>query len=226
MIPIECPNCGRMGNVPPDRLNARLVCKGCQTIFHLDNTGHMILGEPGSNDPKQTKSRAEKTASAADFDLAQTWNDTPKPVKYGVPAVLLAVIGYLSLGPGESSPGYFARAESAVRAVASNDRSKAVSHASSNSTEAAGKWFDLWRGEMEKSRIGSDVAINPALLNGNPDRDGEITLLVVLPKAEPAGPPLTITLTMKRDGSSWTIDGNKSLASAESDIAASKKKGP
>ncbi len=214
MIPIECPKCGRGGNVPPDRLNARLVCKGCSTVFHMDNTGRMALGEPGSSDPKPGKSR-QNQAKVEDFDLAQTFRDIPKPVRYGVPAVLLAVFGYLYLAPGEGAPGYVSQATAVMRAVASNDRSRVISHASSDSAEATGKWFDLVHGELEKGKIGSDVNVSPGLMSGDPEKGSDILLMVVVSNNGTKEPPVTINLPMKREGSSWKVDGGKSLAEAE-----------
>jgi hypothetical protein len=214
MIPIECPKCGRGGSVPPDRLNARLVCKACHTVFHLDNTGRMVLGEPESYDMKTNKSKADEVSSLADFDFAQTWNDIPKPIKFGVPGVFLALMGYLYIDFGSGSPDYIGKAESIVKAVAANDKTKTVSFATTDSSDAAGQWFDMLHGELEKNDIGSDVSINPALFAGNAEKDDEITLLVVLSKNGGGGLPVTITLPMKRDGSSWKFEGNKCLEDA------------
>ena len=226
MIPIECPKCGRGGSVPPDRLNARLVCKACHQVFHLDNTGRMVMGEPQSFDMKSTKSKADEVSSLADFDFAQTWNDIPKAVKFGVPGVLLALIGWLNSDMfGGGAPGYIAQAESIVRAVAANNKDKAVSYATTDTAEAAGQWFDVLHGELEKSEIGSDVSINPALFAGNAEKDEEITLLVVLSKNGGGGTPVTITLPMKKDGSAWKLEGNKGLSDA-SKAASSKPAKP
>jgi hypothetical protein len=223
MIPIECPKCGRGGSVPPDRLNARLVCKACHTVFHLDNTGRMVLGEPQSFDMKSTSRRAEAASGVADFDLAQTWEEIPKPVKFGVPAVLLAVVGYLYLDlGGGGSPDYIGRAETLVRAVTNNDKAKAVSYATSDTADSAGQWFDLVHTEIEKSQIGSNVAINPALFSGNAEKDTEITLLVVLSDPATSNPPVTISLPMKNEKGSWLLDGTKSLEGAARSAAATK----
>jgi hypothetical protein len=214
MIPIECPKCGRGGSVPPDRLNARLVCKACHTVFHLDNTGRMVLGEPESFDMKTNKSRADEVSSLADFDFAQTWNDIPKPIKFGVPGVFLALMGYLYIDLGSGSPDYIGKAESIIKAVAANNKDKAVSYATTDSSEAAGQWFDMLHVELEKNDIGSDVSVSPALFAGNAEKDDEITLLVVLSKNGGGGAPVTITLPMKRDGTSWKLEGNKGLEDA------------
>jgi hypothetical protein len=223
MIPIECPKCGRGGSVPPDRLNARLVCKACHTVFHLDNTGRMVMGEPESFDMKTTKSRAE-TSSAVDFDLAQTWNDIPAPVKYGVPAALLAVVIYLNVGFGGGSPDYVSRANSLIGAVISNNKSKAVSLATTDSAEAAGQWFDVVRGEVEKGQIDSGVSYNPMLFSGNADKDANITLLVVLSKEGSTTPPVTITLPMTRTDGPWMLDGTQGLDLAQKAAATTPKK--
>jgi hypothetical protein len=222
MIPIECPKCGRGGSVPPDRLNARLVCKACHTVFHLDNTGRMVMGEPESYDMKTNKSRDE-VSSMADFDFAQTWNDIPAAIKFGIPGVLLAVLGWIYLAPATGGPDYLSNAESIARSVASNDKSRAVSYATTDSADAAGQWFDLIQGELKKNDIGSDITVNPALFSGNADSDSEITLLVVVTKASGAGAPVTITMPMKKDGSSWKFEGNKGLEDAARASAKNKK---
>ncbi len=224
MIPIECPKCGRGGSVPPDRLNARLVCKACHTVFHLDNTGRMVLGEPESFDMKTNKSRADEVSSLADFDFAQTWNDIPAPVKFGVPGILLAVFGWLYLAPGPGSPDYLSQAQSIVKAVVNNDKSRAVSYATTDTADAAGQWFDMLHGEVEKNAIGTDVAINPALFSGNAESDQDITLLVVVTKAAGDGAPVTITMPMKKDGASWKLEGNKGLEDASKSSSSSSGK--
>lgn len=223
MIPIECPKCGRGGSVPPDRLNARLVCKACHTVFHLDNTGRMVLGDPQSFDMKSnTKAYADRSARP-DFDLKQTLEDIPKPVKFGVPAVLLAVFGYLYLGPGPTSPSYVDSAETLVKAAANNDKSKVVANSTPASAEAAGQWFDLVHGEMEKAQVNPSTVVNPALLSGDAEKDSDITLLVVMSGAG-TGPPVTMTLPMKNEGGSWKFDATKGLEAAAKQAASTKNK--
>ncbi len=223
MIPIECPKCGRGGSVPPDRLNARLVCKACHTVFHLDNTGRMVLGDPQSFDMKSTTKAHANRSARPDFNLKQTLEDIPKPVKFGVPAVLLAVFGYLYLGPGPASPSYLESAESLVKAAANNDKSKVVSYSTPDSAEAAGQWSDLVHAELEKAQVNPSTAVNPAVFSGDAEKDSDLTLLVVMTGAG-TGPPVTLTLPMKKDGSSWKFDATKGLEGAAKQAASTKNK--
>lgn len=223
MIAIECPKCGRGGRVHPDRLNDRLVCKVCHTVFHVNKDGNMVLGEPESKEPKHSKQPDEVASIVEDFDLAQTWNDIPKPVRYGVPAVVLCTLAWLTFGGGETTPIYVTQAELTVLASTSNNRSRAMSYASPESAEAVGKWFDLMHGELEKNHIGSNVIIFPQLLSGNPATDSELTVIVQVSKPGPVTVPAAIGLAMKKNGADWVVNGTKSLAIAEMEVAEAKK---
>jgi hypothetical protein len=222
MIPIECPKCGRGGSVPPDRLNARLVCKACHTVFHLDNTGRMVMGEPESFDMKTTKSRADEVSSLADFDLAQTWNDIPTPVKYGVPGVLLAAIIFLNW-PVSNKIEHESRAEAIMQAVTANKRDTFISYATPDSAEAAGQMFDLIHGEIEKGQFGNDSKISPQLLSGTPEKGGDITMLVVISK-NGSSDLLTVNMPMKKgDNGDWLLEGNAGFQTAQQSSSSSKK---
>ena len=91
MIPIECPKCGREGHVPPDRLNAKLTCRGCQAVFHLDNTGRMVMGPPGDPEKDKNKPHVQYSKPGPAFDSAEAWANIPIAVKVGVPVVLLGL---------------------------------------------------------------------------------------------------------------------------------------
>lgn len=88
MIPMECPTCGRQGEVPLDRLNCKLTCKKCGTVFHMDDTGHIVLGEPGSHKAK----RVEPKDMPVEMDLGKVLRELPKGVRYGVPALLAVLL--------------------------------------------------------------------------------------------------------------------------------------
>ena len=185
----------------------------------------MVLGEPGDPNKKQPKARAEASSAIAEFDLAQTWNDIPKPVRYGVPAILVALIAYMYSGGGEASQPYQDRATDLVRAVIKNNKSGVVAYATTSTADAAGKWFDLMHAQVEQNQIGSDVSIVPNLFSGNAEKDSDITLLVVLSKdSATAAPPVAMTLYMKKDGNNWMLDGEQTLSGAEKAAASTKKK--
>ena len=169
------------------------------------------------------KTKVEAAPSFEDFDLAQTWNDIPIPVKYGVPSVLLLAVFWVNFGNFSSGPEHIGQAENLIYALVSNNRSKVVSLSTADSADAAGKWFDVLHPEVEKSQIGTDVNITPALFSGNPEKDSDITLLVVLSNPSSDVQPVTITLPMKRNGGNWMFNGNQGLDSANQAAAAAAK---
>ena len=175
MIPIACPRCGRSGSVPPDRLNARFMCKGCHSAFHMDNGGRMVLGEP--NTPGSAKSRA--SAPAVDFDLAQTWRDVPKPAKFGVPAVFVLLAGWMMCPDFSSGMPYVDQAEAIGRALVNGDRARVVALAPPASAEAAGKWYDLMRPTIASQGSVSPNSVQASLFNGNPDNSTSVSMGVI-----------------------------------------------
>jgi len=194
-------------------------------VFHLDNTGRMVLGDPESFDMKSSgKTRKEQATKAEDFDLAQTWEEIPKPVKYAVPAVFAALALYVFFPSSNDSHNHEARGESIVRAVIANNRSGAVSLATADSADAAGKWFDIVHGEIEKSKFGTDAAVKGQTFVGDPEKNSEITLMVVVSKPGSSEPPVTVSLPMTRGSGSWLMDGTKSLESVQKSSATASKK--
>ena len=210
MIPIECPRCGRTGNVPPDRLNARLVCKGCQSAFHMDNGGRMVLGEPGN--AKSKKSNYGSRSSAVDIDFAQTWRELPKPAKYGVPAAVFVLAGWMLFPSLSSGLAYQDQAEAVGRAVLSGDRAQVIAMATPASAEAAGKWYDLVHAPIAgKSSTGGSA--EASLFEGTPDKGGGATMSVVVTTADAA--TTNFIIQMVKDDGQWRMDGDGSCSHAE-----------
>jgi hypothetical protein len=222
MIPIECPRCGREGNVPPDRLNAKLTCRGCQAVFHLDTSGRMVMGSPGAPSKERQRPQVQYSQPGEPFNLSEAWEKFPKAAKIGVPVVLVVLAAWQFL-PGGGS-GYEGSSAAIVRGLLANDRSRVVSYATSAGADATGKWFDLMHAQAEKQGIPSGTVVTPALLSGNPEKDSSLVLMVVIPGSSPTAAPLSMNLHMVRSGSSWQIDGEKSLSDAQESIATASKK--
>ncbi len=222
MISIECPKCGREGNVPLDRIGSRLTCRGCQAVFHMDSGGRMVLGEPGAPNKKQPKPRTEASSKVADFNLAEAWNNIPKPARYGVPAFLAVFLAWMYLAPSGSKPDFVGLTETVVRAVISNDRSRVLSYSTPSTAEAAGKWFDLMHGEVEKSQITQKALVNPSVFSGNPDKDSQLVMMAVISNPSVAtSKPVAFRIHLNKSGDAWMIDGTGCLTEAENLVSTS-----
>src|SRR5436305_2036190 len=92
MIPMSCPNCGRRGSVPPDRLNTRMHCKKCDAVFHMDSSGKIMLGEPGARG-KQGKKKTTQAARDEPTDFIGLFFTSPL-VRKGAVVILVGVVGY------------------------------------------------------------------------------------------------------------------------------------
>jgi hypothetical protein len=188
----------------------------------LDSTGHLVLGEPGAPSKKPSLSKAQTSTATIDFNLAETWNNIPMPLKLGVPAVLVLLLALRIFWPQGGAADFQAGGDALLRALVANDRSRAVSYATADTREAAGQWFDLMRQEIETAKIGQDVFINISLYSGNADKDNAIVLNAIVTSgagSDGATPPMF--LHMKREGGRWALDGKSTLAEAEKSASAS-----
>jgi len=91
MIPINCPNCDKYGEVPPDRLDSKLKCKGCGVAFYIDATGDVELVDEKAARRRQRKQR-QQASEPIEIDFGKLIKGIPKPVRYGLPAVAAAAI--------------------------------------------------------------------------------------------------------------------------------------
>jgi hypothetical protein len=222
MIPIECPKCGREGHVPPDRLNAKLTCRGCQAVFHLDNTGRMVMGPPGDPEKDKNKPHVHYNKTGEAYDPAEAWKNIPIAAKVVVPVVLIALAAWQFMPGG--SPGYQSASEAIARGLINKDRSTVVSYATSATSESAGKWFDAMQPLVEQQGTPRNAALDPQILRGLPERDSSIVMMVVLTGNSPSANPIMLNLTLIRSGSSWRLDGERTLTDSQPTINSFKKK--
>ncbi len=162
MIDLECPSCGRTGSAPNDKVNSRLVCKKCHTVFHVTPTGRSILGEPAPPGRESAKDKAAAQphhvhpASAAgvsvkEKDWAEGLFEMSGQRMKGLAAVALfaiAGLGYYFLLGG--SPDILTiKAQDAANALAAEDVSTLKGFAQSRTRDDVGRWFDAL-----KNRVG------------------------------------------------------------------------
>ncbi len=104
MIPMTCPNCGRRGNAPADRINVRMHCPKCDAVFHLDKHGKIRVGEPHHEHEDAGGHRDHKYDEPYATSVTQLVLKSPWPVKL-VLLGIVAAIGWkffgskLNLGP-------------------------------------------------------------------------------------------------------------------------------
>lgn len=208
MIPMACPNCGRRGSVPPDKLNSRLHCKKCDAVFHMDASGHVVLGEPGSSERKSdsvfgmrataTKPKAVKAAKDQPMDLLgnlkEAWQGLPMAARVAVVVVAAGTALWASgVTQGVSRafkshpvpPSLSGRAEYLADAFIDDSTSR-VRRITAPGTEGdADAWMAKVRPELKHSgarKQGNLVTVlAPVVLEENPTAKRARVLLLMMP---------------------------------------------
>ncbi len=243
MIPMSCPNCGQRGNVPPDRLGTRMSCRKCQAVFHMDRTGHIMLGEPVDEDGRKTKARKPKRPKgqreSIDLGFVQTFKTAPMPAKIGLGAgvLLLPFLFGFRISLGEPVPANLeGRATYAANAFADNAVSRLQGLASSGTSEDVAAWFEKARPQFKfegpQSGDANRVIVVPLVMDsGETESNVHTTLIAPAPelseKSESPKPKNTIgynsdgnfelPMYFVKEGSDWKLDGKKCLENASAD---------
>jgi hypothetical protein len=112
MFDLECPSCGRVGTIPRDKANSRLVCKKCNAVFHMSPSGRAIPGEPPL---PSDKTQAPKPAAVAPA-VAESWEKPgvslalpslrlkPLPILLAILAAVAVALGYSFISTIEPEP--------------------------------------------------------------------------------------------------------------------------
>ena len=103
MIDLECPHCGRVGSVPRDKTNVRLLCKKCHMPFHLGPAGRAIPGDPPVAREKDHGHSHAQAHPAASTRVDTGASSSPRSVReLGLIGVLAALLicggGFLGYG--------------------------------------------------------------------------------------------------------------------------------
>ncbi len=178
MIPMTCPACGRRGNVPPNKMNARLHCKKCDAVFHMDMTGQAVLGEPGSEAAKAH--RPARAREPITFRMGpSSLTRVPWPLKLGVGVVVLAALAWFLIPriapslPEELVP----RAEYIGQAFVNGDADSMHKVVDPATRDALVRWFETSRPAFDHD--GSTTA-GAVLVSGMVIEESATTALVVV----------------------------------------------
>ena len=242
MIPMSCPNCGRQGEVPLDRLNCRLKCKKCGTMFYMDETGSIVLGDP--NDPKGRRAKKADAGPAVDLDFAQMIRDIPKPVRIGALALaIVATLGYGvttlvgSIGAPDDVQG---RSAYAAELFVDNKIDQLRKLAKEGTDDDLVKWHELMRPKLNyngprKSR--RDVLTGGEVMNQSGGSAWSYATLAVVNPQPPAAPSatgsqadapqnsLSMSLYWTRQNGQWVIDGTRTFNEASRPLPAGRRGG-
>lgn len=214
MIPMACPNCGRRGNVPPDKLNARLHCKKCDAVFHMDMSGHIVLGEPGADKKKPDSIFGLKTSAAPKpkvrakdepmdllGNLKDAWTGIPLAGRIVLGAAALAAIVMFSgirlprLGGPPLPPDFNGRALYLADAFIEDSSSRIRKLAAPGTEADAAAWLSKVRPGFQHSgprRQGNIVTVLPPMILEQDRTKGRgrvlMYLLPPIPKPDAANP--------------------------------------
>ncbi len=230
MIPMACPSCGRRGNVPPDKLNARLHCKKCDAVFYMDMSGNIVLGNPPSSTSSGKSSAVIPTRRDEPVDLigdlVEAVTSIPKGVRIGIAAVAGLVLVYWLIGKiglfGEPVPtSLIDRSTYAAEAWVDGKGSWLRSLAVSGTEADVDKWLESTRsefGEYGEQGPGNDVIVASRILSGGDAGTKAVTHSMLTPplklKSSTVGQiaePYDLPIAWAKQGGEWRIDGKATL---------------
>lgn len=230
MLNMNCPSCGAAGRVPEDKINARLHCKKCLSVFHLTPLGNPVLGPPPASAEELEPIRRKKADHQEEVEqLIEAVKDVPqKLVKpLAVVAGLLLLYGaYQYVLP----TGINTRATQAAMALTNPDP-RVLQDLSLPGTGAATlAWYAGVRAKHKEFLVDqSKPQIQITDVNNDPAR-GLAEATVVLSEREDTsrsnlttpnlsvdyGGERTIEVRIVLSGgglSGWRVDGGKTLES-------------
>lgn len=229
MIPMECPKCGRRGEVPLDRLNSKLTCRNCATVFHMDQTGQIVLGAP--DDPAKAKRRPDVRLEPLEFNPVKLFKSIPRPVRIGLAAAAVLAVVWVAAGALIDSIGVprdlDRRADYVAEAFVDLQLDRIQELSTPASREAVKKWYDQVRPTLDlagpRSR-GDEAAIGSQVISEEDDKALTYSSIIVsdptVVAPQGGAPPgtarksVTLELAWTRDGGRWLLDGDETLKQA------------
>lgn len=237
MIKMSCPNCGRRGNIPSEKVNTRLHCKKCDAVFHMDTAGKILLGDPdavredggGRRSSMVIPTRKEggkEGGKAEPVDpigrLADVYLGLPRGLQIGVPvAALLGLLVWMGLRFDLIGPGPPVKVETLAEkiglAAARGDASTVRSMCASGTESDAEAWSKAIHDLLTRAG-GPDAGKHTMVVTeAVPHGDKSVTVNMVFAPTIDAKPQFAPVLAntawaRAKDGQAWYFHGTSSLS--------------
>ncbi len=189
MIDLECPNCGRRGSVPENKVSTRLVCKKCHIVFHMTPTGRPMIGEPPAPVTEKPRKTVDDPTRAAVQELKETeWIENlfvlnRRKVFYLVTVVAILGAGLLAKLSTGGNDNLTRKAEKMASALLAKDPTGLKGLATGEGAPTLKTWFDALTEQLETLNPASakrDLRARVLVLDENHAKQhGEVLILLV-----------------------------------------------
>lgn len=235
MLNMNCPSCGAAGRVPEEKINARLHCKKCLTVFHLTSAGNPVLGPPPAAPEEVEQVRRKVDHDEEVEQLIEAVKDLPqklvKPAAVAA-ALLLIYATYQYILP----TGLNTRATQAALALTSPDPRSLEDLSVPGTGAATLAWYAGVRARHKDFPGGPPKPkVQITSVNNDPARGlAEVTAVISEPdatsRAHLTAPNLSLDIGGERaievrivlSGgglSGWRVDGGRTLESFQQAVS-------
>ena len=235
MSEIECPKCGRLGSVPKDKQNSRLVCKKCLSVFHITPTGRVLLGEVPDHKYEEHMQAAALAAEKKHraVDVVADYNVGRTGVLVGILALGLVCIGALIYFSKNSSKEYLEfKGRSVAEALVADDIKFVMQNSAKEGASDVNQWFanvQPMLAELKKESARKELETLVMVIEEDFEgKKGQVEVAYRQTKgtsrseliakeagAKPTGrTSLTVPIYWVNEGGKWVVDGKKTLTAA------------
>lgn len=240
-IDLECPHCGRVGSVPVDMAQTRIICRKCHLVFHMTPGGQAVPGDPPRShapEPPQAK-KAEPSTKVRPRDSADEGSGGSNRgllIMLGTLGGLLLMLGIyvvsaLRSTPVEVGPSVLPLAQEVAEAFLAENLETVKRNVLPATTSEAVRFYEESRPKLKQlaaDNPGVPLKVNLQLVESTPEDDEARIVGYFVPDhgseraAELARaarlvpldkPPTSITFWWARGPEGdWKLDGKKTAA--------------
>ena len=225
MIEMKCPSCKVAGRVSKDKVNTRLVCRKCLSVFHVTATGRAVLGEPPQAAVTTAKVPREKFGLDLSLDIPPwlrrvaglVFSPWPLAVLGGL---IVLVGGYtaVSILRGESLQE---RTRKVARAAVIGDLGTLLELTAAGTGDDMLKWYTAVRPQCDELKSVLRTPTPHVEVQVKNEDSGSGTAQVVARVNQEADPAISaftsnksieLPLTLTSEGmAGWMLDGKRTL---------------